>query len=58
MFRCGSCKNVSKPCEKAFKRVVATRNVTYLSGRVGTEIVKELTVCAGENTRLVTRSMS
>lgn len=43
MFKCEQCKKVSQPCEKAHKKVVQTRTTPNF----GTEIVKELTVCAG-----------
>lgn len=49
MFKCMECKQVSKPREKAYKKVLKTRDVTYkLDEHVyskGTEIVEEIQVC-------------
>ena len=51
MFRCQKCKKVSKPREKAEKEVVEIREREYKNEigemiGVGTEIVKELWICA------------
>jgi hypothetical protein len=56
MFKCETCKKVSRPGEKLHKHIVKTRNVTYYNdigeGRerrrfesTGTEIVKEVNIC-------------
>jgi len=49
MFRCKECGKVSKPREKAYKKVLKTREVIYkLDENVsskGTEIMEEIQVC-------------
>lgn len=48
MFKCDACGKTTQPYEKAVKQVMETRSVTYrddAGGGIGTEIVKERTVC-------------
>ena len=46
MFICEKCKKSSSPREKENKIVVETRTKVYPDRNVGTEIVKEISVCS------------
>lgn len=52
MFICDKCGRNSKSGEKPYKRVMETREVTYINGRykrkkvtIGREIVREANLC-------------
>ena len=53
MFRCERCKRITKPGEKQHKKIVQTRQKTYVNidkrGKekktIGSEIVKEINIC-------------